>query len=349
MLSSGVRRVHQVHQGRSGSGTAGAVASMFGALLLTLALMACTAPPSDPGSPPTTLFPLPNPPAEFSVLSYNVAGLPQEVSKENPKKHLPLISPLLNAYDVVLTQEDFDWWQPAAGLLDFTNYHTRLRAQATHPYRTDRHPGPAAVGINPAARPLLVGDGIGVISRFPLTAEAHGAWTGCYGDAFTGAGDCLAMKGFRVVSMTLGDGREVDVYSLHAEAGSGALDQALQAKDFEQLSLFIQSRGDDRAIILGGDTNLHIDEGYPESNTGEVDRVIWEQFLASTGLTDVCAELACSTPGSIDKFAYRSNNSVLLTATGIEFPAERFTATTGEALSDHSPVVATFRWNIPAG
>lgn len=322
---------------------------MLGALVLSASLFACTVPPSDPGSPPTTVSPLPDPPSEFSVLTYNVAGLPQEVSKENPKKHLPLISPLLNAYDVVLTQEDFDWWQSAAAALDFTNYHTRLRAEATHPYRTDRHPGPAAVGINPAARPLLVGDGIGVLSRFPLTAETHHAWSKCYGDAFTGAGDCLAMKGFRVVTMTLGDGREVDVYSLHAEAGSSDRDQALQVLDFEELSRFIRSRGADRAIILGGDTNLHVDDGYPELNTGLVDSVIWEEFLASTGLTEVCAELACDRPGSIDKFAYRSNGMVNLFATGIEFPAERFTASTGESLSDHTPVVATFRWEIPAG
>ena len=322
---------------------------MRGAVVVLTSLSACTAPPSDPGSPPTTLSPLPDPPSEFSVLSYNVAGLPQEVSKENPKKHIPMISPLLNAYDVVLTQEDFDWWQPAAGALDFTNYHTRLRAEATHPYRTDRHPGPAAVGINPAARPLLVGDGIGIMSRFPLTAEAHHAWSKCYGDAFTGAGDCLAMKGFRVVTMTLGDGREVDMYSLHAEAGSGARDQALQVLDFEELSLFIRSRGADRAIIVGGDTNLHVDEGYPEPNTGFVDRVIWERFLSSTGLTDVCVELACDQPGIIDKFAYRSNETVQLKATKIEFPAERFTASTGESLSDHTPVVATFRWELPAG
>ncbi|MEX0767552.1 MAG: endonuclease/exonuclease/phosphatase family protein [Microthrixaceae bacterium] len=317
------------------------------ALVLSVSLLACTPPPSDPGSPPTTLVPLPEPPSEFNVLSYNVAGLPQEISKANPQKHIPLISPLLNAYDVVLTQEDFDWWQPAAGILDFVNYHTRLRSQATHPYRTDRHPGPAAVGVNAAARPLLVGDGIGVMSRFPLTGEDHHAWSGCYGDAFTGAGDCLAMKGFRVVTMTLGDAREVDVYSLHAEAGSGAKDQALQARDFEELSLFIRSRGDDRAVILGGDTNLHIDEGYPEPNTGEIDRVIWEQLLASTGMTDVCSELECDQPGSIDKFAYRSNNSVQLTATNIEFPEQRFSASTGESLSDHPPVVATFRWGIP--
>ena len=113
-------------------------------------------------------MPLPAPPAEFTTLSYNVAGLPQGISGSNPERYLPLISPLLNEYDVVLTQEDFDWWTPLAGLLDFRNYHTRLRADATHPYRTDVHPGPQAVGVNPQARPLLVGDGIGIMSRFPL-------------------------------------------------------------------------------------------------------------------------------------------------------------------------------------
>jgi len=42
---------------------------------------------------------------ELSVLSYNVAGLPQEISSENPEEHIPLISPLLDEYDIVLTQD----------------------------------------------------------------------------------------------------------------------------------------------------------------------------------------------------------------------------------------------------
>ena len=78
-------------------------------------MVACAPPPSDPGSPPTTVDPLPAPPAEFTTLSYNVAGLPQEISKAQPREHIPLISPLLNDFDVVLTQEDFDWWTPVAG------------------------------------------------------------------------------------------------------------------------------------------------------------------------------------------------------------------------------------------
>src|SRR5688500_5242268 len=58
---------------------------------------------------------------DFNVLSYNVAGLPAEISNEDPEQHIPMISPLLNDYDVVMTQEDFDWWKPdgLAANLDF--------------------------------------------------------------------------------------------------------------------------------------------------------------------------------------------------------------------------------------
>lgn len=334
-------------RGRGAARRTGALAALvLGAIGL---VASCTPPPSDPGSPPTTSAPLPGPPAEFTTLAYNVAGLPQEISKADPQRHIPLISPLLNAYDVVLTQEDFDWWTPLAGLLDFRNYHSRLRSQATHPYRTDVHPGPRAVGINPQARPLLVGDGIGIMSRFPLTGEDHLAWSKCNGDAFFGAADCLAMKGARVVTMTLGDGREVDLYSLHAEAGSGARDQQLQELDFAELAAFIAARGDDRAIILGGDTNLHIVDGRDEPNTGAVDRVIWERFLAATGMVDVCVAVSCAEPENIDKFAYRGSSTVDLTPLEMTFPRARFTSPAGEELSDHAPVVVRWSWDVPAG
>lgn len=333
--------------GKGRSRIAASVASVVVVAGLGGLASGCTPPPSDPGSPPTTLVPLPAPPGSFSVLTYNVAGLPQGISGGNPERNLPLVSPLLSAYDIVLTQEDFDWWIPIAGLLDFSNYHTRLRAQSGLPYRTDRHPGPAAVGVNPDSRGLLVGDGIGIMSRYPFTGERQHAWTGCNGGILPdgGAADCLAMKGFRMVTMTLGDGRDVDVYSLHAEAGSQAADQQLQERDFEELAAFINARGDDRAIVLGGDTNLHTDlveaDGW---NGGDI--AIWDQFLARTGLTDVCAHMSCDEPGSIDKIAYRSSSTVALNATSLAFPRERFSAD-GHDLSDHPPAVATFTWNIP--
>ncbi len=289
----------------------------------------------------------------FSVLTYNVAGLPQEISQENPEVNIPLISPLLDAYDVVLTQEDFDWWKPGGVVeeleADFRNYHDRLRAATTHEYATPRHPGPEAAGLDPATRPSLeIGDGIGILSRFPLDGFEVRAWEGCFGSLDTsdgGAADCAAMKGFRVATMDL-DGVPVDVYSLHAEAGGTEEDQSLQADNFAQLADFIASHSEGRAVILGGDTNLHTD-GDHEDSSGPADGEIWAEFLAATGLADACDETECEDPGRIDKIAFRSSDVVTLAVTDYQVPADTFSDESGEALSDHDPVAVTFSWGAP--
>lgn len=316
-------------------------------VLTVVVLVAACAPPNDPGSPPTTLVPLPDPPGTFSVLTYNIAGLPQGISSSNPESNIPRISPLLNDYDVVLTQEDFDWWMPIAAVLDFANYHSRLRADVIHPYRTARHPGPAAVGVNPSARPLLVGDGIGVLSTYPLIEERVAAWHGCFGGLLPpGAGDCLAMKGFRMVRMVLGDGAEVDVYSLHAEAGGTTRDQELQVENYVQLAEAVEAWSAGRAVVIGGDTNLHIGE-HADGADG-ADAVIWSAFLERLGLADVCAELDCEHPTSIDKIAYRSGGGLDLVPRSIDQPTDRFRRSSGAPLSDHPPVVAEFDWDLAA-
>ena len=286
------------------------------------------------------------PAGELSLLTYNVAGLPQEISSENPEQHLPLISPLLNDYDIVLTQEDFDWWQDLAATLDFVNYHDRLRADATHEHRSEPHPGPEAVGLDTASRPLQVGDGLGVLSRIPFTGNTRVPWSGCFGGLDVsdgGAGDCLAMKGFMMVTLTLADGVEVDLYNLHGEAGGTDEDQRLQAQGFDELGAFIEERSAGRAIILGGDTNLHTAGDHPDA-TGGADAEIWDGFLARTGLIDACAATECADPGMIDKLAYRGAEGVTLTAVSHDVPRERFRSPAGDDLSDHPPVVVELTW-----
>jgi len=323
------------------------IASGF-VVVAALVMAGCTNPPgSGPGEPPTTLVPLPGPPGTFTVLTYNVAGLPEGISEAHPEQSMQLISPLLDDYDVVLTQENFDWWQPLLSFLDFANYNTRLRAQTTQPYRSGQHPGPHAVGLDPATRPLLlVGDGLGWLSKFPFTGEQRVPWPDCFGGLLPdgGAADCLAMKGFGVVRMTLADGYEVDVYDLHAEAGGTPRDQELQEADFAQLADFIRVHSAGRAVILGGDTNLHTDLVTPDGGQG-ADIAIWDRFLADTGLTDSCAALQCAETGSIDKIAYRSGGGVDLRAVHHEMPVERFRYPDGTDLSDHPPLAVTFSWD----
>lgn len=287
------------------------------------------------------------PSGTFTLLSYNVAGLPQEVSKESPSTNIPLISPLLDPFDLVLTQEDFDWWAPdglAAGL-DFTNYHDRLRASTTQPHRTERHPGTDAVGLSPDRNPII-GDGLGVMSRFPLGQTQRVPWVGCFGGIDTkdgGAADCLAMKGFLLTRVTLADGVEVDVYDLHGEAGGTATDQSLQGDDYTQLAAYIVEHSKGRAVIVAGDTNLHTDDVHPDGGGG-ADTRIWKTFLDATDLTDACEATHCAEPGRIDKVAYRSGGGVELEATDHAFVPDRFKDAAGADLSDHEPLSVTFRW-----
>ena len=317
------------------------------AVIVLGALSACSGSSGgDESTPPTaTLEP---PSGEVSFLSYNVAGLPQEISKEQPATNIPKISPLLEPYDVVLTQEDFDWWKPGglAEKTDFVHFHERLRADVTHEFQTEQHPGPEAVGIDVEAdRPNMeLGDGLGVLSRYPLGEVDRVPWDECFGEFDSGASDCLAMKGFLHTTVELADGVSVDLYDLHGEAGGGEEDQALQAKDFEQLAAYIQANSEGRPIILAGDTNLHTDLEHEDSGQG-ADIEIWQTFLEATGLTDACTATDCGDEGRIDKFAFRSGDGVDLEAVSHAFQTDVFVDEAGEDLSDHQALEVVFSWS----
>jgi hypothetical protein len=286
------------------------------------------------------------PRGEFTALSYNVAGLPQEVSQVNPEEHIPLISPLINDYDMVLTQEDFDWWQPALDALDFANYHTRLRSQTDFPYQSTEHPGPEAVGLEwETDRPtLMVGDGLGLLSRFPFDELRRVPWGSCA----TAAADCLAMKGFAMARVELEPGVVIDVYTLHAEAGGEAEDNTARANGFDQLARYIQENSDGHAIILGGDTNLHTEPESDDADDRE-DARVWQEFLQRTELRDVCQFLQCADDTRIDKFAFRGVPTLTLEPLSWEFVAERFVDGSGAPLSDHEPLLVEWRWTSPDG
>lgn len=298
--------------------------------LAVLALAGCTGEPEPLRAPPAK-----PPSGEFTTLSYNVAGLPQEISKVRPKENIPRISPLLAGYDIVLTQEDFDWWRPGLEKFDFANYHARLRAESGHPWASARHPGPEAVGLHaPTQRPtLMVGDGLGLLSRFPFDELRRVPWK-TFGE---NAADGLAMKGFAMARVELAAGAAVDIYTLHADAGGAPADDAARRAGFGELAAWMEEHSAGRAVILGGDTNLH-------THAGSGDAEIWSAFLARTGLTDVCDALDSSDRACIDKFAFRSGAGVELRPLSGAFEREKFRDAEGRPLSDHDALVVKWRW-----
>jgi hypothetical protein len=249
----------------------------------------------------------------FRLLTYNVAGLPQLFSPTTPRTNIPLMSPLLNAYDVALVQEDF-------------SYHHELLRDAQHAYRSR--------SMRPRS---FVGDGLNQFSRFEFAALHRVRWERCNGYV-SSATDCLADKGFSFSKLRLAPGLELHLYNLHADAGMGGLDVGTRRSNFEQLARYMGQHSKGEAVIVAGDTNLRTFDPGDE-------RTLLD-FLESVGLRDACRLQSCLNIEGleyIDRVMFRGSPRVALSVTGLsEDPA--FVDAAGLPLSDHPAMGAEVRW-----
>jgi len=310
----------------------------------------------------------------FTALTYNVAGLPEQLSGSEPATNSPLISPLLNRYDLVLLQEDWvdvlaqHGARPAAAeAVPRTGYHDLVVGQARHPFRSEPMGSPPPL-TNVVARavqasgPTLSGDGLNHLSDFRFGVVRRVMWERCHGELHVtavealaeeagiddptgedldgGSADCGAQKGFSVTTLELAPGVLVDLYNLHADAGGHPNDVATRQANFAQLATYVEQHSRGRAVILGGDTNLRTGPGARDDAT-------WSTFLSTTGLRDVCAVVACGADaGEIDKFAFRSAGAAKLEPQSHRFERDVFVRASDETpLSDHDALAVTFRWS----
>jgi hypothetical protein len=266
---------------------------------------------------------------EFLALTYNVAGLPEGISSSRPLRNTPLISPLLNGYDLVVVQESWQTPDPNP-MAPLRVYHELLAADAEHPYKSV--PAPQPLGSDPRRPSALLADGLNMFSQFPFEETIRVAWNGCDDSA----ADCLALKGFSMARTTLAEGVVIDVYNLHMEAGGNAHDEELREEGVTQIVEFMRANSAGNAVIMGGDFNLHTDE-EPDSST-------FQRLLAEGGLTDVCAALECPSPGRIDKWVFRSSDRIEIEPLSHRFETDVFAGPDGDGLSDHDALAVRFRW-----
>ncbi|MFJ3231165.1 endonuclease/exonuclease/phosphatase family protein [Streptomyces sp. NPDC086787] len=264
----------------------------------------------------------------FSVLSYNVAGLPEPLSGSEPATNTKIISKRINPYDVVNVQEDFA-------------YDDDLDKFDEHPYRTK----PSVPGWVPG---VPFSDGLNTLSAFPLKNLVRVKWDKCTGT------NCLTPKGFSRVRLELPGGTSLDLYNAHMNAGSGS-DKELNARrdNTRQLSEYIQKHSAGRAVIVMGDTNSR----YTRSGDIIQDRRddngftdAWVQ-LVNGGRTPADDDDAgtCKTVNScevIDKIFYRSGGGVQLNATYYNNEYGKFLDSDGRTLSDHNPPTVRFSYAL---
>ncbi|GGP75450.1 jacalin-like lectin [Streptomyces melanogenes] len=269
----------------------------------------------------------------FSVLTYNVAGLP-EVLSSAPTPREPSTTEIgrrIAPYDIVHVQEDF-------------NYHARLYAADTaHTHRT---PTSGGAGI---------GSGLNTLSKAPYDEDdfARVRWKSCQYDS----GDCLTPKGFTFNRERLAEGVYVDFYNLHTNAGTNKGDLAARADNLNQLTAFIKTHSAGNAVVVMGDTNTRY------TRTGDT----IAEFAAANGLTDawverirggvppakgsdalVCDQSQPTVPNTcevVDKVLYRGSTLVSLNATSYANEHAAFLSAGGLMLSDHDPITVGFAWS----
>jgi len=244
----------------------------------------------------------------FTFLSYNVAGLPQGISGSNPLFNTPVMSPLLNHYDLAVVQEDFA-------------YHDALKADAEHPYQSE----PMFTGG------ASFGDGLNRFSQFPFNDHTRVTWTFCAG-LIDGNNDCLTPKGFSVATHVLADGVLVDVYNSHWDSGRDPPDAAARELQLDQFLAYVRNWSRDRAVILAGDTNMK-----------ESDETTVQRLLNEGGFVDACRALDCPDPGLHDRVLVRNSDTVTLTLVSWELDA-RFIDLLDQPLSDHDALAVTVDW-----
>ncbi|KAK0211689.1 Endonuclease/exonuclease/phosphatase [Armillaria fumosa] len=270
----------------------------------------------------------------FSLLTYNVAGLPELLSSGNPETNTPLISERLGPYNVINVEEDF-------------NYHAALYASDSHAYRT---PTSGGAGI---------GSGLNTLSDFEYIDLERTTWDDCY----LNSGDCLTPKGFTLVRIRVSDGVWIDLYNLHTDAGDEDGDIEARASNLAQVADFMETWSAGMAVIIMGDTNsrytrdsdaLHglIDttgvtdawisnirgDSYPEEGAAAL--VCDFPFAAGTTQAEM---VACEV---VDKIFTRSSSIITLSTTSFTNEDENFVDDDGAPLSDHYPMSATASWSL---
>lgn len=278
-------------------------------VLFLAALCGCPTEPGEQPEPPDL--------GEFRALTYNVHGLPPEITGDDTTGRMEQIAPRLGDYGIVGLQEDF-----------IPENHAILAGASPHPTQ---------IAFGDVLEGRYYGSGLALFADMEALDHHHEHYEQCVG-VFDHSSDCLASKGFQRIRVDLGGGAELDLYNTHMEAGGGEEDEAARQSHIEQILAAMLDQSEGRAVLFLGDTNLHGDD--------EIDVEALSILLDGAGLEDSCDAITCPEPGRVDRFLFRSGDDLTIEVT--EWSVETAFVDDDEApLSDHEAIAARFAWQVP--
>ena len=274
----------------------------------------------------------------FSVLNYNVAGLPDFAAMFNGSETMDvaakekLVGARLNesGVDFIAVQEDFNYNKALVG------------AMPAYAYRTLHHGG------------VPIGSGLNIYSTHPLFNVEREEWRERYG--LFDEGDQLTPKGILYAVIEIADGVYADLYDIHADAFDTPESQQARVSNFLQLFEMIVRHNSDRPVILTGDFNISVHHAGSDPSGA----LIKQLFIDMLGMKDAWIELYndgdysdfsrweatgqdyLGNWDSMEKILYKDGNGVHLEAASFEYV--EFVDGEGKSLSDHKGAKAVFRY-----
>lgn len=273
----------------------------------------------------------------LSILSMNVAGLPEVLQDNDEPGDKTTNSELIGTYfaeygfDVIHVQEDF-------------NYHAYIYGADDHPCRTATSGGAA------------VGSGLNTLANFPWVDFTRVTWNLC---SDIDSADCLTPKGFTFMRVRVAGADDnstaayADFYNLHADAGTTDADETARNSNLDQVLSYVEAWSAGNAVIIFGDTNSRYSRVADTAvrdllAAGFMDA--WVQ-LERDGVVPT-EETLCinpqasdnSTCETVDKMFYRSSPLLTLDADSFMYVGTWFLQPDGNVTTDHNPVNVNFTW-----
>lgn len=265
---------------------------------------------------------------EFSLVSYNVQSRPF-LDLARAIANLPEIGARANAYDIVGVQECFS----VCNLL--------LKA-ATHVsrYYFDQKQN----WWN------IANSGLASLSHFPLVEHQE-----IFYQAKAEFSDTIASKGVILMRYSL-DGKVLDVYNTHMQAGNSEAAQKARAAQAIELATFISDHSpQDHAVILHGDFNMGPQRAgknwvdfRPQHYSSEADMLartaVFTDLMNRLQLNDVSDSVNGPTLDHIDRVLWRNGEGFPLKALEWADKSQDFRDSKGLDLSDSIPLFARFSY-----
>lgn len=287
---------------------------------------------------------------EFTVAAMNVDGLPSIINSGGPgSSGTKSIGTYISnsGFDLVGVSEDFE-------------YHSNLVSGATGYSNTTWR---GTVGLSNVLGSAADTDGLNLLYKNGITVSGE-SWTQ-FNDSYNTSGNTYIKKGYRYYQATLADGITIDVYILHADAGSVEGSITSRKSQMSQLADAINANTSGNPIVVIGDTNCRYTRDYlKESFIDKIDGVkdAWvelirgEEGYPNFGDPNIVAIDKANEEDTVTKdypdcevvdkvfYVNKAENKVQIQAIEYTVDNQNYVDSSGSELGDHWPLIVKFSY-----